>query len=191
MREPIEIEKHPDRAIDGATWRHPPEAGVSNEDIKTIRTADDTHDAMVRNYRSYVCDPARRAGFASLFSHLASDPGPQLFHCAAGKDRTGWAAALVHHIAEADRSTILKDYLLTNQYAIKSRKATLDAVLEHLGADTVPAFEPAFLCHHEYLDAALDEADHRYGSLDGYLGDGLGLPDDAIVELRSRLVVSD
>jgi protein-tyrosine phosphatase len=64
---------------------------------------------MVQNYRSYLRDAASRAGFASLFSHLVSDPGPQLFHCAAGKDRTGWAAELVQHIAGVDRSTILED----------------------------------------------------------------------------------
>jgi protein-tyrosine phosphatase len=61
-------------------------------------------------------------------------------------------------------------------------------MLEYLGEEMVPAFEPAFRCDTAYLDAAWSEADRMFSGLDGYLRDGLSLAEEAIGELRSRLV---
>lgn len=189
LREPHEVDRHPDIAIDGAEWRHHPVPGIPVDVIAALSSPDDTYAAMVANYRTFVSDPECRAGLASLFTSLAETDGPQLFHCAAGKDRTGWAAAVLQHIAGVDSDIINADYLLTDDYSVESRKATLDAVLTRLGNERIPALEPAFRSDLAYLGFAFDEATKLYGGIDGYLSRGLGLTADTISRLRARLVV--
>ena len=52
--------------------------------------------------------------FTRYFDTLATSDGAVIVHCAAGKDRTGLAVALTHHIAGVHRDDIIADYLLTN-----------------------------------------------------------------------------
>ena len=58
---------------------------------------------------------------------------------------------------------------------------------EHLGADRVETFEPTMVADLSYLAAAYAQADASFGSLDGYLRDGLGLDGDALAAVRDRL----
>lgn len=191
LRQSFEIERHPDATLPGARWHHHAVPGIPFDVVQALRASEETYAAMVENYRTFVSDPECRAGFSSLLNAIAETEGPQLFHCAAGKDRTGWAAALVHHIAGVAWEQAVVDYLLTDDYAVRSRQATLDTILERLGEEVVPAFEPAFRCDVGYLDAARDEADRLFGGIDGYIRGGLGIAEATLVELRSRLVVSD
>ena len=68
---------------------------------------------MRETYRDFVNHNA--ATFGRFLKHLSEKPTPQVFHCTAGKDRTGFAAALLLSALEVDRATIEHDYLLTNQ----------------------------------------------------------------------------
>ncbi|MCR5980559.1 protein-tyrosine-phosphatase [Gordonia jinghuaiqii] len=188
LREPGEVTKHPNVEVPGARWHHHPVPGIPQAEVESLMTAAQTYDAMVVNYQTFVTDPECRAGLSSLLRTIARTPGPQLFHCAAGKDRTGWAAVLLHHIAGVDRAVSLEDYLLTDTYAVNSRQATLDSILEHLGSERVPAYEPAFGCDSRYLDVSYAAADATYGSIDGYLSQGLGLEDADLEAIRVRLV---
>lgn len=190
LREPHEIERHPDVAIDGAEWRHHCVPGIPVDVIASLSTPEETYSAMVENYRTFVSDPECRAGLAGFLTSLAETDGPQLFHCAAGKDRTGWAAALLQHIAGVDSDIINADYLLTDEYSVESRKATLDAVLTVSGSTRAPALEPAFRSDLAYLRIAFDEATKKYGDMDRYLSQGLGLTPATISKLRDRLVVN-
>src|SRR5207237_1310560 len=103
------------------------------------------------------------------------------------KDRTGWAAALLLHVAGVDEAAILEDYLLSNTFSTATRDKYLGLVREHLGEDKVPVYEVAMVVHGGYLQEAYDAAATTYGSVDGYLSDGLGLSDDELVRLRRRL----
>ena len=57
--------------------------------------------------------PVQRAAFGTVLLTLAHDSGPDLYHCAAGKDRTGWTSAILESIAGVSSATIMKDYLAT------------------------------------------------------------------------------
>ncbi|MDO3402773.1 tyrosine-protein phosphatase [Mycolicibacterium neoaurum] len=191
LRQDYEVERHPDSVIEGAQWRHHVVPGIPEKEVQSLTSAEQCFDAMIENYRTFVSDPACRAGLSSVLAAIAATDGPQLFHCAAGKDRTGWAALLLQHIAGAGWDSIRADYHLTDEYSVASRQATLDSILEKLGEDVVPAFEPAFRCDDRYLDTAVVEADRLYGGLDGYLRDGLGLAPDVVEAIRSRIVETD
>ncbi|MGA4790676.1 tyrosine-protein phosphatase [Nocardia sp. AB354] len=188
LREEHEIAAHPNTPVAGAAWHHHPVPGIPQEEVAALSDADETYAAMLENYRTFVSDPRCRRGFADLLSAIASIEGPQLFHCSAGKDRTGWATILIHHIAGVEPGATIVDYLLTDEYAVNSRKATLDSILENVGPGRAPAYEPAFRCDTRYLDTALAEVEKLYGDMDGYLEIGLGLTDRELRILRSRLV---
>ena len=188
LRSSMEIEAHPDAAVAGAAWRHVEVAGIPMETVASLDDADAAVAVMRQVYDAFVRAPLARSAYADLMTALATGPTPQLFHCTAGKDRTGWAAALLLEIAGVDRDTILADYLLTNEISSATRAKYLALIAEHLGADKVPVYAPTMLVEPSYLQTAYDAVADDYGSIEGYLRDGLGLDDALLAELRARLV---
>lgn len=187
LRGSVEIEAHPDVEVAGATWQHVEIAGIPTEMVEGLADSAAAHRVMREVYDAFVRSAASRASYARLLTSLATDDLPQLFHCTAGKDRTGWAAVLLLEIAGVDRDTILADYLLTNEVSSATREKYLALIGEHLGPEKVAVYEPTMVVEEEYLRAAYDAVEADYGSIDGYLRDGLGLGDDVIDALRIRL----
>ena len=120
---------------------------------------------MADLYRSLINDQAHH--FAALFQHLLETDQPVVFHCTAGKDRTGVAAALILLALGVPRDQVLQDYLLTN------------ALYRHppLPHSETPADVLAVLwrVQTEFLDAALQTVDDEHGGIDRYLQARLGL----------------
>jgi protein-tyrosine phosphatase len=189
LRGQMEIEAHPDVEVPGATWHHVEVSGIPMEMISGLEDSDAAVRVMREVYDVFVRAPEARASYAELLTDLATGPLPQLFHCTAGKDRTGWAAALLLEIAGVDRATILDDYLLTNTFSSATRAKYLALIGEHLGADKVAVYEPTMVVEESYLQTAYDAVDELYGSVDGYLRDGLGLDASLVQKLRDRLTV--
>ena len=101
-----------------------------------------------------------------------------LFHCTAGKDRTGIGAALLLSALGADREAVMEDFLLTNQYLAHE----LDLVEEYVRrscpgeADALmPAIRATAGVDRRCLELMLEEIDPRFGSLDALLSGPLGL----------------
>jgi protein-tyrosine phosphatase len=188
LRSSYEVEAHPDIELPHATWHHvevggiPPGAGAELPDAAAALAE------MFAVYRRFVTDADARKSFGTLLRGLATSSRPQVFHCTAGKDRTGWAAALVLHVAGVSDEVIVADYLLTNERSAGTRAKYLGMIADHLGADRVSIFEPTFVADVTYLRAAQEQAVASYGSIGGYLRDGLGLEDDVIAALRARLL---
>ncbi|WP_243060584.1 tyrosine-protein phosphatase [Nocardioides sp. SR21] len=188
LRGQMEVDAHPDVAVPGATWHHVEVTGIPTEMVSGLADADAANRVMREVYDAFVRSPKARASYRELLTDLATEPLPQLFHCTAGKDRTGWAAVLLLEIAGVDRATILEDYLLTNQVSSATREKYLALIGEHLGADKVAVYEPTMVVDESFLQAAYVAVDELYGSIDGYLRDGLGLDDQLIGAIRARLV---
>ena len=188
LRNENEVEKYPDSPVDGAAWHHHPVKGLPSETVERLSDAAQMYDAMIENYQRYVEDPGCRNAFGSFLRTLADTDGPQLVHCAAGKDRTGWAVILVQHIAGLDQDRMIDDYFLTDEYATTSQKATLDSILEDHGQGYADAYRPAFVCDTDYLEAAFGAVEIVYGSMDDYLTDGLGISATQRGAIRARLV---
>ena len=187
LRGRLEVDAHPDVAVPGATWEHVEIIGIPTEMVEGLADSAAAHRVMREVYDGFVRSPGSRTAYARLLTSLATGDLPQLFHCTAGKDRTGWAAALLLEIAGVDRATILADYLLTNEVSSATREKYLALIGEHLGADKVAVYEPTMVVEEEYLRAAYDALDADYGSVDGYLRDGLGLSGEVLDLLRIRL----
>ena len=188
LRGQMEIEAHPDVPVPGALWRHVEVSGIPMELVSGLEDSAAAERVMRQVYDVFVRAPEARAAYAELLTELATGPLPQLFHCTAGKDRTGWAAALLLGIAGVDRSTIMADYLLTNTFSSATRQKYLTLIGEHLGEDKKAVYEPTMIVDESYLQTAYDAVAELHGSVDAYLRDGLGLGDDILTRLRSRMV---
>jgi protein-tyrosine phosphatase len=185
LRSAMEIERHPDPEVAGALQFDV--MGIPMEEVAGLRVRADAVDLMDRTYRGFVTSEKSRLGFAGVFRALAED-GPHVFHCTAGKDRTGWVAALLQHLAGVDAATIEADYLLTNSRSEQSRASTEAQIRANLGDHGVEIFEPTLVADLEYLASAYTTVEETYGDLETYLRDGLGLDDGVVDRLRARLL---
>jgi protein-tyrosine phosphatase len=122
-------------------------------------------EVMRDSYRSYVRQNTPR--FRALFSHLLEDRAPLVIHCTAGKDRTGFACALILHTLGVPEDVIAEDYLLTNRFYRRDPTASSD--LPEEVRQVLGSVQPPFLA------AAFEVISADYGDLENYLSDALGL----------------
>ncbi|MBT2540355.1 tyrosine-protein phosphatase [Streptomyces sp. ISL-44] len=138
-------------------------------------------------YRFFVHSASAQAAFRLLLTE-AADPeaGPLLFHCTAGKDRTGWGATVILSLLGADDETLMAEYLSVNP-AVKQAFAPMIEGFTGAGGD--PDIALALIgVFPSYLEAALTEVETRYGSMEKYVREGLGVSDETVEALRARLV---
>lgn len=111
-----------------------------------------------------------------------------LVHCAAGKDRTGFAAAIMLLALGVPRDLVMRDYMLTRQFFLPSNE--LPRIRGKYDMQDLPeeAILPMLEVHEVYLDKALDTIDSQYGSIERYLDEAMGLTVGDREELRSRYV---
>lgn len=142
--------------------------------------------AMTGTYRDLVVSSAARAAYAALL-RLVIDPEatPLLFHCTAGKDRTGWAATVLLMAAGVDEDGVREEFLSVNP-AVRATFAPLLHRLEAAGVDP-GLLAPALEVRPEYLEAALATLREVHGSFDAYLTDGLGLSALEVEALRHTM----
>jgi protein-tyrosine phosphatase len=144
---------------------------------------------MVALYRWMVADAGARAGFAAAVRVIAeAGAEPLLFHCSAGKDRTGWLSAIVLSLLGVDRDTIVADYLATNDYSRPTHVAIMDAMRAKGRVAHPEVLLPLFEARLEYLTAAYDEVERVFGDMDRYVRDGLDMDDDTVKMLGDLLL---
>ncbi|CDF83660.1 protein tyrosine/serine phosphatase [Pseudomonas knackmussii B13] len=188
LRTASEIASTPDTLPSGASYQNIDIIGsaTSGADITNISvtSAAQAIEMMEQTNRSFVSDAGMRSQFATLFNELASADGAALFHCTAGKDRTGWTAAVLLSIAGVDSATIMSDYLATNEYTAARVAATLAQMPPSMAA----IYAPLLGVQASYLQAGLDQVVAEYGSMDNYLKEGLGLSQETLYVLRGKMV---
>ena len=127
-------------------------------------------------YERLVQDHVDR--YAALFDHLLAARAPLVFHCTAGKDRTGVAAALVLLALGVPRETVMQDYLLTNEVFKPPWAPRPDMPPEVMRA--------LWGVQAEYLDAALEMIDREHGGPERYLERVIGLDAERAARLAAR-----
>src|SRR5205085_8196416 len=116
----------------------------------------DAVDVMRDSYRDYVRH--NTPSFRALFGHLLEDRAPLVIHCTAGKDRTGFACALILHALGVPDDVISEDYLLTNRFYQRDPTASSD-LPDHV-RQAIGMVQPSFLA------AAFETIDADYGDLE-------------------------
>jgi protein-tyrosine phosphatase len=140
----------------------------------------DAVDVMRESYRNYV--RYNTPSFRALFAYLLGDRAPLVIHCTAGKDRTGFACALILHALGVPDDLIAQDYLLTNRFYRRDPSASSD--LPEDVRQVLASVESSFLA------AGYDAISADYGDLDNYLSDGLGLGPQERARLEARYLES-
>lgn len=137
-------------------------------------------------YRQIVSLPSGLDSYRRLFGMLADgDDLPLLFHCTTGKDRTGWAAAATLLLLGVSKDDVSYDYLLTNEQLVPHLQPLFDQFTAAGGDASL--LSPVLGARPEYLAAALDEVETRFGSIEGYIRDGLGVDADQQQRIRDAL----
>jgi len=127
-----------------------------------------------KGYREFVSLPSAKKGFRKLFLALADKKQrPAVFHCTTGKDRTGWAAAALLTLLGVPKDGVYADFLRSNDYIIPAYKKVIDAFVAACGDPSIP--QSILGVKKEYLDAAFDEMEKKYGSIERYFSEGLGI----------------
>ncbi|WP_327034714.1 tyrosine-protein phosphatase [Micromonospora ureilytica] len=148
-----------------------------------------TAGAMAAIYRWFVTGESARVAFAEAV-RLAARPEnlPLLYHCSAGKDRTGWLTVILLTALGVDEAAIRADYLRNNELTDSLRAVIVEAMRRRNPELDVDAVLPVLEVRAEYLDAGYAEVRRVHGSFDAYLRDGLGLTDADLRALRAQLL---
>ncbi len=192
LRSSGEAKKEPDYVPDGARLvqicglcaEDGAEIAFAPGDIeKLMQTAEEGESISQRLYRRMLTG---NKAFKELFRALEAGETPILFHCSAGKDRTGVAAMLILLALGASDEVICADFEQTNA----CRKAEIDAVLAEHAAEI--AADPA--CRMRYYAMAgvdpaaapfvLDTIRRKFGSAENYLETEYGLTPARLMRLR-------
>ncbi|MBC1357234.1 tyrosine-protein phosphatase [Listeria booriae] len=181
LRSTSEIAAKPTPALAHIKNRHIPIGTAKNESTESqkIDIPDDHRvyePLMGESYRVFV---QSKDGFREIFNDIIEkEEVPFLFHCTAGKDRTGVLGALLLKLLDVPENTILADYELTNQYAdniLGEMQGLVNAFSNSEKKIDLENFRPMAEARPAYLEIAFDEMQKEYGSVDAYLEKGIGI----------------
>lgn len=136
----------------------------------------DADKRMLEFYKDYVSENPEI--IKKIITEILESDQPILYHCTAGKDRTGITTALILTILKFDKETIYNDYLLSNNYRKKlvDKRLNLANNLHFLYPKMdVKVLEKLSWVETDYLDAAFNEINKKYGSMDNYIQQVLGI----------------
>ncbi len=152
------------------------------QQLRTVRNGD----SMMTAFYSNVDSLGFR--YKILFHRLGSlqENDALLFHCTAGKDRTGIAASLILYLLGVPEETILQDYEASNYY----RKSETEKNIRMMSAIGIHKDVAADLMSvkRSYLKATWDALSKKYGSIDEFLLEEFGISETQKQFIRSKLL---
>ncbi|WP_288804719.1 tyrosine-protein phosphatase [uncultured Bifidobacterium sp.] len=196
FRRPFEIQESPDDRLEGVTFTNIDlleQSGTNSaslDDFASLGLADQVNGHMLNVYHDLVMSPAAQQGYGRFLRIVVGNTqGATLFHCFAGKDRTGFAAALVLWLLEVDDDQIFADYLKTNQERVAANNQLLDQFrAKGFDQDSLDALAVALYVKKEYLIYARQLMIDAYGDVFAYARQALGFGPDQVEALRSNLL---
>lgn len=173
-----------------------PDAPYLNADLVTLLADAESARALLADNgaerfmhsvnRMLVASDEACSGYRELIQRAATGPPALVFHCSAGKDRTGWGAAVLLRLLGVPTETVIADYLVSN-----ARLGGLEDWAHLLARNygfAPEVFLPLVEVRREYLETAFAEVDRLHGSFDAYVRDGLGVSPHTLRELRERML---
>lgn len=144
-------------------------------------------DPVAQIYQNVILNPHSQAAFAKTFSVLLGQKKSEatVFHCAAGKDRTGMTAALILAALGVPDDTIIEDYLLTNDlYDFPNGQTALtnDAVQAAVAKMNTKTGEAL------YIQGALQTVNIGYGGIENYWREALKLTPAYLTTFRQKFL---
>lgn len=194
FRGDVEVRERPDDVFDDISYHHidilkdllNDDAGKSG-----LTQIDDPKLHMKQLYAEMVELSSAKKGYHDFFKKLLeTKDGSTLFHCYAGKDRTGLGAALILSILGVSQEDIFTDYLKTNG----QRKEANDAIVneyrkEGYSDKELDSIEEKLYVRKDYLEEAFRVINENYGSVERYVTDALLIPEESLVKLQDMYLV--
>lgn len=187
LRTPGEIDGKEDNLPKNVAYIHSPIvkdsadvlASIKGQVIKGQITEEQSLQFMIDLYASIVSDniPELR----KMIDQALHANAPVLYHCSAGKDRTGIVTALILSILNVDRETIVNEYLLSDYY----RREKLEGILKKAKAAkviiprlSIGAIQNFMDVDERYINTAFTIIDTKYGGIDNYIRNQLQITDE-------------
>lgn len=159
-----------------------------NGSLANMMTADISAEEMMEAiYKNLVLLDSAHQGYQQFLNLLLDLKGQSLiFHCSAGKDRTGFGAALILRILGVSSEDIYQDYLLTNTQRVSENQQILSQVEEtkQLSNEQIAQIKQMLEVKKTYLETAFSTIDKEYGDFKTYVNDVLNFSDEKIKQLR-------
>lgn len=198
FRSKEEVDNQPDRVPDGVEYIYDPvfsedltnsSKSITDLDTQAHNDADFGFNHMHYAYEDMIeSEPAQKAyrKFFDVLLENTVDGESVIFHCTAGKDRTGFGALLALSALGVPLNTIKKDYLLTNI----TTKDFVDSMVEHArqngkNENVLQSIRDIQSVRSEYLDHAVKVLNDEYGGINNYLRDVMKLSSADIMKLRN------
>lgn len=175
FRGKTEVTKAPDKIPPATTYYPLPlEAG----DMSDMQQLDPARiPTILQEIYAYIVRSAQDT-YAAFFRMVSDEQNaPLLFHCSAGKDRTGMAAVYLLSALGVDRETVIQDYLLSATYI----KGKYDFIVQRY-----PQFEPLTTVKREYIEAAFQVIDNEFEGMERYLTQQLGADIEKLREIYTE-----
>ena len=186
LRTTAEIAQSPDVVPAGATYTNL-NVMADFSITPTLTSPASAAQYMQEMEQDFVTDATARAGFGQLLTGIAESKGAVVYHCTAGKDRTGWASAVLLTLLGVPEQTVMQDYLLSNTYYYDS--PAVQAMLKAMPAAEAAVYAPMLEVQASYLQAGFAQVKASYGSMYDYAVHGLGVSPQTIAKLRAKLLV--
>jgi protein-tyrosine phosphatase len=198
FRSAAEKEEEPNQLVDNPGYQIveiPTMDGGDNSVSEEIMARFEHGDFSDFNPDAFMIEANRQ--FASTFTPqfsrfmqviLKAEGKPVVWHCSAGKDRTGFAAAIILRILGVPEDVVMQDYMLSREPALAARQKELSLVRLLKGEEAAQKMSVLLGVEESWLQAAFDTIDEQNGSFDKYVEQALGLDQDDIQNLRASLL---
>jgi len=194
LRTAENVREKPDVAISGAKIINIPIFEESGLGIKREQRTDalnalpEDFTTMPDLYRRMVTDSFCIGRFRQIFKTIMEKrEGSILWHCSEGKDRCGLVSALFLKLMDVPDETVLKDYLKTNEVAIKRGEIYRQKVLEKTGNEALAEkVRSLFIADETYFAAAMEAIQTHFGGMNAYIEVQLGISPEMKAEFQKR-----
>ncbi|MEG2206057.1 MAG: tyrosine-protein phosphatase [Oscillospiraceae bacterium] len=146
-----------------------------------------TEGYLAHLYNIMIADKFAQKGYRKFIDILlAQKNGASLFHCFAGKDRTGLAAAIILTILGVSQEDIFSDYLKSNEQRREYNAIMINEARQNGASEAkLKAMGIALGVQRSFLQASYTAAETQYGSFGGYVRNGVGVTEEEISILQS------
>ncbi|OTN88339.1 hypothetical protein A5819_000791 [Enterococcus sp. 7E2_DIV0204] len=184
LRSEAEVEERPDMSVPKTEYIHIDilediqDEGASISDFVKIGSPEKSASYMEKLYADIALNTTAQKGYNKFFEEILALQQQEsiLFHCFAGKDRTGIAALLVLETLGVPRAAIYQDYLLTNELRKKENAEILEqAKKADLEAQNLEALHVALNVDSRYLDNFYQTVEAQYGDISTYLKQAINI----------------
>ena len=205
LRSPHEKEKKPDAVIPGAQNIENPyfdadtlamTSGMGSDVRSAIKRAENRQELidgvpdLATVYPIMVTSDYAVSQMSKCIKIIFSNrEGSVIFHCTAGKDRTGMTAAVILKLLGVSDEDILEDYMFTNN-TFEKTSSFYSRLIRVFMRDKILAekVRKVFLCDEQYIDAFFNAADERFGSFENFVSEGLGITQTEVEDFKNYIL---